>query len=90
MIFPCRINTKTMALLSLLELVEKLSWLRENEVLGWLFMTQTKKQTNERLSSSYLAEPGNGEARNSYTGPLLLIDNQKNSLFTKAHFWLNL
>ena len=68
--FWCRFNTKTMALLSLLELVEKLSQLGENEVWGWLFITQTKK-TNERLFSSYLADPC--EARDSYTTPLLLI-----------------
>ena len=41
--FLCRFNTKTMALLSLLELVEKLSQLGKNEFLGWLFITQTKK-----------------------------------------------
>ena len=45
--FLCIFNTKTMDLLSLLELVEKLSQLGENEVLGWLFITQTKKQMTD-------------------------------------------
>ena len=42
--FLCRLNTKIFALLSLLELVEKIAQLGEIEVLGWLLITQTKKK----------------------------------------------